>query len=142
MGVGSWLDSLMTDFPRIAALKNPQLFRDHLTRSQIPLEFDDQVAAAPDSPLARSFEMDGVRIGNRFCVLPMEGWDGAPDGKPSDLTIRRWRNFGLGGAKAVRRVEVRWPSGTVQMLNDLAVDRIVEIVEPAPKPTAAGDRGR
>lgn len=40
-------------------------------------------------------------------------------------------HFGLGGATAVKRVEVRWPSGTVQVLKDLAVDRIVEIVEPA-----------
>ena len=29
----------------------------------------------------------------------MEGWDGSEDGKPSDLTTRRWRNFGLSGAK-------------------------------------------
>jgi 2,4-dienoyl-CoA reductase-like NADH-dependent reductase (Old Yellow Enzyme family) len=31
-----------------------------------------------------------VRVGNRFCVLPMEGWDGTRDGEPSELTIRRW----------------------------------------------------
>ena len=52
-----------------------------------------------ESPLARPFEIDGVRVGNRFCILPMEGWDGTPDGEPSDLTRRRWRNFGLSGAK-------------------------------------------
>src|SRR5687767_1021395 len=91
----------MTDFPRIAALKNAQLFRDHLTRSGIPLDFDEQVLPAPDSPLARPFEMDGVRVGNRFCILPMEGWDGTSDGRPSELTIRRWRNFGLSGAKLI-----------------------------------------
>ena len=92
----------MTDsFPRIASLKTAALFREHLTRSSIPLEFDDQLLPPTESPLARPFEMDGVRIGNRFCVLPMEGWDGTPDGKPSDLTIRRWRNFGLGGAKLI-----------------------------------------
>jgi len=42
-----------------------------------------------------------VRIGNRFCILPMEGWDGTPDGEPTSLTIRRWRNFGASGAKLV-----------------------------------------
>ena len=31
----------------------------------------------------------------------MEGWDGTPDGEPTDLTIRRWRNFGASGAKLV-----------------------------------------
>ncbi len=29
----------------------------------------------------------------------MEGWDGTPSGEPSDLTRRRWRNFGTSGAK-------------------------------------------
>jgi 2,4-dienoyl-CoA reductase-like NADH-dependent reductase (Old Yellow Enzyme family) len=88
-------------FPRIASLKNAALFRDHLTRNQIRLEFDDQLSPPGQSPLAQPFEMDGVRVGNRFCVLPMEGWDGTPDGKASELTIRRWRNFGLGGAKLI-----------------------------------------
>ena len=40
-------------------------------------------------------------MGNRFCVLPMEGWDGTRDGEPSDLTHRRWRNFGISGAKLI-----------------------------------------
>ena len=31
----------------------------------------------------------------------MEGWDGTPDGEPSDLTIRRWQNFGKSGAKLI-----------------------------------------
>src|SRR5687767_6969337 len=86
-------------FPRVAALKNAQKFRDHLAQSNIPLPFDDALVKTEESPLARPFEIDGLRIGNRFCVLPMEGWDGTPEGEPSDLTRRRWRNFGLGGAK-------------------------------------------
>ena len=40
-------------------------------------------------------------------------------------------HFGLGDATTIRRVEVRWPSGTVQVVTDVAVDRIVAIVEPA-----------
>ena len=31
----------------------------------------------------------------------MEGWDGTEDGQPTDLTRRRWRNFGLSGAKLI-----------------------------------------
>ena len=86
-------------YPRIASLKNAALFRAHLMNSGIPIEFDDELLTPADSPLAKPFELDGVRVGNRFCVLPMEGWDGTPDGRPSELTIRRWCNFGLGGAK-------------------------------------------
>jgi hypothetical protein len=40
-------------------------------------------------------------------------------------------HFGLADARLVRRVEVRWPSGAVQVLNDVAADRVVEIVEPS-----------
>lgn len=40
-------------------------------------------------------------------------------------------DLGLGGARTVRRVEVRWPSGTVQVLTDIAADRVLVIVEPA-----------
>ena len=43
----------------------------------------------------------GREAGNRFAVHPMEGWDGNRDGSPSGLTRRRWRRFGLSGAKLV-----------------------------------------
>jgi hypothetical protein len=45
--------------------------------------------------------VEGRTVGNRFCVLPMEGWDGTPDGRPSELTVRRWKRFGEGGAKLI-----------------------------------------
>jgi 2,4-dienoyl-CoA reductase-like NADH-dependent reductase (Old Yellow Enzyme family) len=91
----------MSDYPRVAALKTARKFREHLANSAIELGFDDALLPPADSPLARPFELDGIRIGNRFCVLPMEGWDGTPDGEPSELTRRRWRNFGAGGAKLI-----------------------------------------
>lgn len=88
-------------FPRIASLKTASAFRAHLEAQTIPLPFDDSLESAADSPLARPIEVDGWRVGNRFCVLPMEGWDGTTDGRPSELTTRRWRNFGLSGAKLI-----------------------------------------
>lgn len=88
-------------FPRVASLKTAAKLREHLTRSGIPLEFDDELLPPSASPLARPLEVDGVQVGNRFCVLPMEGWDGTADGKPSELTIRRWGHFGAGGAKLI-----------------------------------------
>jgi hypothetical protein len=39
-------------------------------------------------------------------------------------------HFGLADARILRRIEVRWPSGTLQVLKDIAADRILEIVEP------------
>lgn len=88
-------------YPRVAALKTAATFRAHLDRSAIPLKFDDELAPPQASPLAAPIEVDGVRVGNRFCILPMEGWDGTGDGEPTDLTRRRWRHFGISGAKLI-----------------------------------------
>ncbi len=90
-----------TPYPRLATLKTAASFRQHLDRSGIPLAFDDQLAAPEASPFARPIKVDGKRVGNRFCILPMEGWDGTSDGTPSELTRRRWRNFGISGAKLI-----------------------------------------
>ncbi|ODU01196.1 MAG: NADH:flavin oxidoreductase [Planctomycetes bacterium SCN 63-9] len=88
-------------FPRVASLKTADDFRKHLQSLGIALPFDATVEAGAGSPLARPFHGKSGTIGNRFCILPMEGWDGTPDGRPSELTRRRWRNFGLSGAKLI-----------------------------------------
>jgi 2,4-dienoyl-CoA reductase-like NADH-dependent reductase (Old Yellow Enzyme family) len=88
-------------FPRVAALKTADAFRRHLDSSGITLGFDAALAPPAESPLAAPLAVHGVTIGNRFCILPMEGWDGTTDGKPSDLTIRRWKHFGSSGAKLI-----------------------------------------
>jgi 2,4-dienoyl-CoA reductase-like NADH-dependent reductase (Old Yellow Enzyme family) len=88
-------------FPRVASLKTAAAFRTHLDANHIALGFDETVEVGPRSPLAQPLEIEGVSVGNRFCILPMEGWDGTRDGEPSDLTRRRWRNFGASGAKLI-----------------------------------------
>ena len=40
-------------------------------------------------------------------------------------------HFGLGGSRAIKEIEIRWPSGTRQLLHDIAVDRILEVTEPS-----------
>lgn len=40
-------------------------------------------------------------VGNRLAVHPMEGCDGTTDGRPGELTFRRWGRFGSGGAKLI-----------------------------------------
>ena len=39
-------------------------------------------------------------------------------------------HFGLGKAERVDRLEVRWPSGVVQVLSDIAADQVLTVVEP------------
>jgi 2,4-dienoyl-CoA reductase-like NADH-dependent reductase (Old Yellow Enzyme family) len=85
---------------RIASLRTAAAFRQHLAASGIDLPFDEALLG-DSSPLARPLEADGLRAGNRLCVLPMEGWDCTPEGAPSELTVRRWRHFGRSGAKLV-----------------------------------------
>src|SRR4051812_40279539 len=88
-------------YPRMASLKTADAFEAHLRASNIDLAFDRTLAPAGASPLARPVELDGVHLANRFAILPMEGWDGTVDGKPTDLTRRRWRHFGRSGASLI-----------------------------------------
>ena len=39
-------------------------------------------------------------------------------------------HFGLGTALAASRVEIRWPSGVVQALQDVPADRLIRVKEP------------
>ena len=87
-------------YPRIATLKTAEAFRAHLDGTRHPARVRRSVAPRRGVAARRSrSRCDGVRVGNRFCILPMEGWDGTSDGEPSELTRRRWRNFGISGAK-------------------------------------------
>jgi 2,4-dienoyl-CoA reductase-like NADH-dependent reductase (Old Yellow Enzyme family) len=89
------------NYKRIASLKTADDFSNYIERLGIELQFDRELQPGADSPLGRPYQLDGFKIGNRFCILPMEGWDGAEDGKPSELTIRRWKHFGESGAKLI-----------------------------------------
>jgi 2,4-dienoyl-CoA reductase-like NADH-dependent reductase (Old Yellow Enzyme family) len=89
------------DYAKVKSLQNAAGFRANLERLNLPMPCDDIVASGAASPLAQPLEVDGLTVGNRFAIQPMEGWDGQPDGLPSDNTRRRWRNFGLSGAKFI-----------------------------------------
>jgi NADPH2 dehydrogenase len=88
-------------FPRVASFKTADAFRQHLRACGAAIALDDTIEPSGHSPLGRPFDADGVRVGNRFCILPMEGWDGTADGEPTDLTRRRWERFGTSGAKLI-----------------------------------------
>jgi 2,4-dienoyl-CoA reductase-like NADH-dependent reductase (Old Yellow Enzyme family) len=89
-------------YPRLGAHKTVAAFRAHLAALGLELPCDDRaLSAAEGSPLARPFRVGDVTIGNRWCVHPMEGWDGKEDGRPSAHTLRRWRHFGESGCKLI-----------------------------------------
>ncbi len=89
----------MSSYPRVASLKTPDAFRARIAALGLELPCDDAILTAPDSPLAQPLEAGGIRIGNRWVIHPMEGWDAETDGTPSDLVRARWRNFARSGAK-------------------------------------------
>jgi NADPH2 dehydrogenase len=91
------------NFPKISALKTAELFSAHLARAGIRLPFRPNLCLPAVSPFRTPIERSWLPhgIGNRFAILPMEGWDGETDGRPTELTRRRWRNFGLSGAKLI-----------------------------------------
>ncbi|KPK74565.1 MAG: NADH:flavin oxidoreductase [Phycisphaerae bacterium SM23_30] len=88
-------------YAKIASLKTASDLHKYLQKIHVSLPFDAKLKAGPDSPLNQPFQHAGKNIGNRFCVLPLEGWDCRPDGRPGELTKRRWKRFGLSGAKLI-----------------------------------------
>jgi NADPH2 dehydrogenase len=95
----------MTDYRRVAQLRTVEQFRAHLESLGISLPVDEQIETGRLAPLGKPLPLPPPNlargIGNRFCILPMEGWDGTEDGQPSNLTQRRWRRFGASGAKLI-----------------------------------------
>jgi 2,4-dienoyl-CoA reductase-like NADH-dependent reductase (Old Yellow Enzyme family) len=91
----------MNEYPKISTLKTPEAFAAHLDSLGLPHWFEPEMKAGADSALARPVQLNGRSVGNRWAILPMEGWDCLPDGSPSELTERRWLRFGESGAKMI-----------------------------------------
>ena len=51
------------------------------------------------STLARKVRVGPMEVGNSLAIHPMEGCDGTLDGRPGELTWRRYGRFAEGGAK-------------------------------------------
>jgi NADPH2 dehydrogenase len=95
-----------TDIVQVKRLRTVEELRARLDALGIAahLGVDDDVdpGGALASPFTFTDGSAGTRaVGNRFSVLPMEGWDGTADGRPTGLVRRRWRRFGESGAKLV-----------------------------------------
>src|SRR6266446_5468677 len=88
-------------FLHIGSVRNAAAFKRHLEEHNIAIPFDEVLVSGSKSPLAQPLSLNTIKIGNRFAIHPMEGWDGTADGRPTELTMRRWRNFGRSGAKLI-----------------------------------------
>ncbi len=82
--------------PRFFKYKVLEDLRRDAERLGLDLEFSEDL-----SPLLRDLVVGTRRVGNRLCIQPMEGCDGTPGGAADELTFRRYRRFGDGGAKLI-----------------------------------------
>jgi 2,4-dienoyl-CoA reductase-like NADH-dependent reductase (Old Yellow Enzyme family) len=89
-------------FLKIGHFKEVAAFRNRLAALGLDLPCDDHpISTAQNSPLAQPLDVGGFIVGNRWCIHPMEGWDGTPTGEPTEHTLRRWQHFGESGAKLI-----------------------------------------
>ncbi|MFN8344940.1 MAG: NADH:flavin oxidoreductase [Spirosomataceae bacterium] len=87
-------------YTRVAQLKTAADLKKHLETNAIDLPFDEALLPPSESPFNTPIALkSGKTIGNSLCILPMEGWDGTLDGKPSEATKNRWVKFAVSGAK-------------------------------------------
>ncbi len=87
-------------YTRVAQLKSAEEFMAYIKSLNANLPFNPNLAKPGKTPLGQPLTLrSGKEIGNRFCILPMEGWDGTPDGLPTEFTKRRWHHFAISGAK-------------------------------------------
>jgi NADPH2 dehydrogenase len=89
-------------YPKVAQLRTVEALRGRLAELGCAIPLDDAIQSAEaGSPLAEPMAVGPYRVGNRWCIHPMEGWDANRDGSPSEHTLRRWQNFGRSGAKLI-----------------------------------------
>ncbi len=90
-----------TPILRLGTVKTVERFQEYLQSLGVSLPVDTNLETGAQSPLLSPIDRGGIKIGNRIAVNPMEGWDGTPDGNPSENTVRRWQRFGQSGAKLI-----------------------------------------
>ena len=86
-------------FPAPGQFRSVAEFAAHLQALDADWQIDADVRAG--GALAQPITVHGRTLCNRFACHPMEGWDGTGDGRATELTLRRWRNFGRSGAALV-----------------------------------------
>ena len=90
--------------PQVKKFASIDALRAHLDELGVSIPTVDEPTGAT-GPLGQPLEVtlagQARTVGNRFTILPMEGWDGTTDGLPTELVARRWRRFGESGAKLI-----------------------------------------
>jgi NADPH2 dehydrogenase len=91
-------------FVQVKQLDTIERLRDHLDGLgvEIPLASEVEPSGVLATPVdIRDGSAGAWSVPNRFAVLPMEGWDGTIDGRPTALVRRRWGRFATSGCGLV-----------------------------------------
>ena len=65
------------NYKQLNLLKSNEEFLGVLKELDIDIPFDQEIITGDQNPLAQPVTLsNGFTVGNRFCVHPMEGWDG------------------------------------------------------------------
>ncbi len=95
---------MANNYAKVAQFRTLEAFREYLKSQNIAIPLAE--LPPPDqSAMAKPLTYNGRTIGNRWAILPMEGWDCLDDGTPSEYTKRRWLNFARSGAKLIYGTE-------------------------------------
>lgn len=95
---------MANNYAKVAQFRTLESFREFLKNEQINIGLAD-LPPPEKSALAQKLEYNNRTIGNRWAILPMEGWDCTDDGSPGEYTRRRWLNFASSGAKLIYGTE-------------------------------------
>ena len=74
-------------------MNTPKDFEETMKAAGLPFPVDENVDILFDP-----IQLGGKTIPNRICLQPCEGFDGNPDGSPSELDFRRYKRYAEGGA--------------------------------------------
>jgi hypothetical protein len=90
------------EFVHLGSLRDVAHFQEQLVSLHLAIPCDRELACGADSPLAQPLVRHGIRIGNRFAIHPMEGWDKAGTAQPM-ATRARTRFVDGGGSDVAAR---------------------------------------
>ncbi len=95
---------MANNYAKVAQFRTLEAFREYLKSQNITIPLAE-LPPPEQSAMAKPLTYNGRTIGNRWAILPMEGWDCLDDGTPSEYTKRRWLNFARSGAKLIYGTE-------------------------------------
>lgn len=92
---------MQPSYIHLGGLRDIESFRRYLAERHINIPCDNKLISGSISPLAQPIDIGDTKVGNRIAAQPMEGWDSTAEGRPTELTFRRWQRFGASGAKLI-----------------------------------------